>query len=182
MISLLNLSESQFLLSDRFKTTLFVVLSLSCVQLFATPWTAGHQASLSFTVSQSFLKFMSIESVMLSHLLLPSSPFALNLSQHQGLFQRISCPLQICKWMNEWMDGMVRCWSNLPYDVTCDIAQEVWREKILKAKRRSPRFLSFLKHFLTFSTYNTGSLELPRIIQIQAKNQSIQKIKTETLL
>ena len=122
------------------------------------------------------------DAIQPSHPLLPSSPFALNLSQHQGLFQRISCPLQICKWMNEWMDGMVRCWSNLPYDVTCDIAQEVWREKILKAKRRSPRFLSFLKHFLTFSTYNTGSLELPRIIQIQAKNQSIQKIKTETLL
>ena len=40
------------------------VQSLSCVQLFATPWTAAHQASLSFTVSQSLLKFMFIESVM----------------------------------------------------------------------------------------------------------------------
>ena len=66
MINLLNLSESQILLSNRCKTTLFVVLLLSCVQLFATPWTAAHQASLSFTVSQSFLKFMSIESMMLS--------------------------------------------------------------------------------------------------------------------
>ena len=36
-----------------------------------TPWTAAHQASLSFTISQSLLKFMSIESVMLSnHLIL----------------------------------------------------------------------------------------------------------------
>ena len=36
-----------------------------------TPWTAAHQASLSFTVSWSLLKFMSIESVMLSnHLIL----------------------------------------------------------------------------------------------------------------
>ena len=39
-----------------------VVQSLSHVWLFATPWTAAHQASLSFPISQSLLKFMSIES------------------------------------------------------------------------------------------------------------------------
>ena len=55
------------------------VQSLSCVQLFATPWTAAHQASLSITNSQNLLKVMSIESVMASNhliccplLLLPS--------------------------------------------------------------------------------------------------------------
>ena len=36
---------------------------LSCVQLFVTPWTVALQASLSITISQSLLKFMSIESV-----------------------------------------------------------------------------------------------------------------------
>ena len=41
-----------------------VVQSLSRVRLFATPWTAAHQASLSFTSSQSVLKLMSIESMM----------------------------------------------------------------------------------------------------------------------
>ena len=40
------------------------VQSLSCIQLFATPWTAAHQASLSITNSRSLLKLMSIESVM----------------------------------------------------------------------------------------------------------------------
>ena len=40
-----------------------VVQSLSGVQL-CNPWTAAHQASLSFTISQSLLKLMSIESVM----------------------------------------------------------------------------------------------------------------------
>ena len=40
------------------------VQSLSCVQLFPTPWTAAHQASLSITNSQSLLKLMSIESMM----------------------------------------------------------------------------------------------------------------------
>ena len=44
---------------------------LSCVQLFATPWTAACQASLSITNSQSLLKLISIESVMpSSHLIL----------------------------------------------------------------------------------------------------------------
>ena len=48
-----------------------VVQTLSCVQLFVTPWTAVCRASLSFTISQSWLKFMSIESVMPSnHLIL----------------------------------------------------------------------------------------------------------------
>ena len=47
------------------------IQSLSCVQLFVTPWTAARQASLSFTNSQSLLKLMSIVSVMLSnHLIL----------------------------------------------------------------------------------------------------------------
>ena len=41
-----------------------IVQSLSHAQLFATPWTAAWQASLSFTISESLLKFMSIESVM----------------------------------------------------------------------------------------------------------------------
>ena len=47
------------------------VQSLSRVQLFATPWIAARQASLSITISPSSLKFTSIESVMpSSHLIL----------------------------------------------------------------------------------------------------------------
>ena len=56
------------------------VQSLSRVQLSATPWTAAHQASLSFTIYQTLPKFMSTESVMPSNhlifcqaLLLPSN-------------------------------------------------------------------------------------------------------------
>ena len=51
-----------------------VVQSLSHIWLFATPWTAAHQASLS-TFSRSLLKLMSIESVMPSnHLILCHLP------------------------------------------------------------------------------------------------------------
>ena len=56
-----------------------IVQSLSPVQLFATSWTAAHQASLSFTISQSLLKlkFMSTESVMLSNHLILCCPLLL---------------------------------------------------------------------------------------------------------
>ena len=55
---------------------LFVHL-LSCVRLCATPWTAARQVSLSFTISQSLLKLMSIESVMLSNHLILCHPLLL---------------------------------------------------------------------------------------------------------
>ena len=53
------------------------VQSLSHVQLFATPWTAAHQASLSITNSQSLLKLMSIKSVMPSNHLILCRPLLL---------------------------------------------------------------------------------------------------------
>ena len=69
------------------------------VRLFATPQTAARQASLSITISQSLPKFTSIASVIpSSHLTLwHSFSSALNLSQHQGLFQLVSYPHQVTK-------------------------------------------------------------------------------------
>ena len=50
---------------------IFVVQLLNHVRLFATPWIVAHQASLSFPISWSFLKLMSIELVLLyNHLIL----------------------------------------------------------------------------------------------------------------
>jgi len=51
-----------------------VVQSLNHIQLFATPWTAAHQASLSFTVSRSLLKLVSIDLVMPSNRLILCHP------------------------------------------------------------------------------------------------------------
>ena len=76
------------------------VQSLSRVRLFATPWIAALQASLSITNSQSSLRLASIESVMpSSHLILsrpPSSP-APNPSQHQRLFQWVNSSHEVAK-------------------------------------------------------------------------------------
>ena len=57
-----------------------LVQLLSHVQLFATPWTAACQVSLSLTISLSLLKFMSIESVMPSNHLILCRPLHLLLS------------------------------------------------------------------------------------------------------
>ena len=71
---------------SKYRLVLFIyissVQSLSHVRLFATPWTAARQASLSITNSQSLFKLMPIESMMPSNhlilchsLLLPPSIF-----------------------------------------------------------------------------------------------------------
>ena len=72
---------------------------LSRVQLFASPWTAANQASLSITNSRSPPKPMFIVSVTPSnhHILSSPSPPALNLSQHQDLFKWVSSSHQVAK-------------------------------------------------------------------------------------
>ena len=55
-----------------------VIQLLSHIQLFAAPWTAVHQASLSFTISQSLLICMSFESVMVSKHFILCHPFLLS--------------------------------------------------------------------------------------------------------
>ena len=65
------------------KRAVVVFQSLSRVLLFVTSWIVACQASLSFTLSLTLLKFISIESVMPSnHPLSSPSPPALSLAQH----------------------------------------------------------------------------------------------------
>ena len=53
-----------------FETAVVVVKSLSCVQLFATPWTTACQASLSFTISRRLLKLIASETMISSNYLI----------------------------------------------------------------------------------------------------------------
>ena len=76
------------------------VQSLSCLWLFANPWTAACQTSQSITNSRSLLKLMPIGEVMPSnHLILCHPLFFLppNPSQHQGLFQWVSSLHEVAK-------------------------------------------------------------------------------------
>ena len=76
------------------------VQSLSRVRLFATPWIAAHQASLSITNSRSFTQthvHWVGDAIQPSHALSSPSPPAFNLSQHQGLFKWVSSLHQVAK-------------------------------------------------------------------------------------
>ena len=86
---------------------LYQFISLSHDQLFATLWTAVHQASLSITNSQSLLKFMSIELVMPSnhlvlcrpHLLLPSVFPSIRVFSNESV---------LCiKWPKDWSFSII---------------------------------------------------------------------------
>ena len=86
LLVLMQVNLSMFLFRAGASTGLFQVYllpqfssvqSLSHVQLFATPWTAALQASLSITHSRSLLKLMSIESVMPSNHLILCRPLLL---------------------------------------------------------------------------------------------------------
>ena len=76
-----------------------VIQSPSCVRLFATPWTAAHQASLSSTISQSLQVHVHWDSdaIQPSHPVSSPSPPALNLSKHQGLFRWVGSLHQVAK-------------------------------------------------------------------------------------
>ena len=74
----------------------YLLFSCSIMSDSAPPWIIAHQTPLSFTVSRSLLKLMSIESMMpFNHLILccPSPP-ALTLSQYHSLFQWVSSSAQ----------------------------------------------------------------------------------------
>ena len=96
--------------------------SVSHVQLFAIPWTAACQASLSITNSQSFIKIMSIESVMssnhliLCHLLLflPSIFFSIRVFPNEPV---------LCIRQPKYIFCLIN-WF-LPYPYQMDIAKNI---------------------------------------------------------
>ena len=68
--------KQHLLFGRKAMANVIVVQSHNHVQLFATPWTAALQASLSFTISQSLLKLMLIESVMHTTISSSVAPFS----------------------------------------------------------------------------------------------------------
>ena len=78
------------------------VQSLCCVQLFATPWTAARQASLSITNSWSLLRFMSIESVIPSNHLILCRPLLLPPSIFPSIRVFPNESVLRIKWPKDW--------------------------------------------------------------------------------
>ena len=170
--------------------------SLSHVQLFAGPWTAAYQASLSITNFQSLLKLIFIESVMPSnHLILrhPHSPPAFSLSQQQGLFQwdRVSLVAQMVKnlpavretwvWSLGWKDPLekgipihssILAWRN-PMDRGAWLAgvhrvSELDITEVTKHNRRNMQLL--FNEFLWLTVYQLRNTKNTFIIGITYLN------------
>ena len=78
------------------------VQSLSHVQIFVTPWTAAHKASLSITNSQRLFKLMSIESVMPSNHLILCHPLLLPPSIFPGIRVFSNESVLHIRWPNYW--------------------------------------------------------------------------------
>ena len=103
---------SPFSVSQFFCFVFFFFITRS--YLFLTPWTVVQQASLSFTIFLTLIRVLSIESVMQPNHLIhcgPPSPSALNLYQHQGLFQWVSSSEEVTKYWNfsisPWFTGLI---------------------------------------------------------------------------
>ena len=78
-----------------------VVQSLSCVWLFATPWTIAGQASLFFTITRSLLKLMSIKLVMPSnHIILCRPLLPPSVFPSIRVFSKVSVPH--IRWSKCW--------------------------------------------------------------------------------
>ena len=78
------------------------VQSLSHVQLFAIPWTAAHQASLSITNSRSSLKLTSIKSVIPSNHLILCRPLLLLLSIFSNFRLFSNESVHLIRWPKYW--------------------------------------------------------------------------------
>ena len=127
--------------------SMIVVQSLSCIQLFVTPWTAALQTSLSFTISWSLLKLTSIESMMPSNhrtlffpfLLLPSIfPSIRVFSNELALcirwpkcwsFSFSISPSNEYSWLTsfriDWF-GLLAVQSTLKSLLNCDVGEGSW--------------------------------------------------------
>ena len=97
---------------------LFVaVQSLSCIQLFATPWTAACQASLSFIISWSLLTFMSIVLVMPSNIVIFCPPPFSSCPQSFPASGFFSSESALCiRWPKYLKVYLLHCESKGPHD------------------------------------------------------------------
>ena len=96
-----SISSKKWDINDLFSS----VQLLSRVWLFATPWTAAQQVSLSFTSSRSLLKLMSIESVMPSNHLILYRPLLLPPSMFPSIRVFPNESVLCIRWPKYWSFG-----------------------------------------------------------------------------
>ena len=132
-----------------------VVQSLSHVWLFATPWTAACQASLSFTTYQSLLRFTSIESSMLSNHLILCFPLLLLPSIFPSIRGFCDKPALQIRWPKYWSFSAGFQWifqGWFPLGLTSSISLQskgfsrVFSSTMIQKHQDSPFFMVHLSH------------------------------------
>ena len=140
------------------------VQSLSHIQLFATPWIAAHQASLSITNSRSLLKLMPInqvgDAIQPSHPLSPPSPPASNSSQHQGLFQWVNSSHEVAKVLEFQLQHQSFQWTPRTNLLEDGLVGSLCSPKDFQESSPKPQFKSINFSALSF-LHNTRPLEKP---------------------
>ena len=133
---------------------LMLLFSCSVVSHSATPWTAALHASLSFTTSQSLLRFMSIESVMLSNQLMLCHPLLLLPSIFSSI-RVFSNKLALCiRWTKYWnfsfsISPSNECSGLISFRIDCLISlQSKGLSRVLQHRRLKASILQCSAFFM----------------------------------
>ena len=133
------------------------VQSLSHVQLFVTPWTAAHQASLSITNSQSLLKFLSFESVMPSNHLILCHPFSSCLQSFPAsVFSNES--VLLIRWLQYWNFSFSICPFN-EYSGLISYRMDWLDLHSVQGTLKNP--MNSMKRFLPYKSESAISTHMP---------------------
>ena len=135
---------------------IMVVQFISRVRLFATPWTAAHQAFLSFIISWTLLKLMSIEMVMPSNHLILCHPLLLQPS--------IFPSSRVFSWYWE------RSWIMVPSDDYLNLQVEQWSDLYLIQRKPGSLYHWLLKYILYLSrTAGEGESQIQDFLEVQGE-------------
>ena len=129
-----------------------VQFSLSHVRLFATPWTAACQASLSITNSQftqTHVHWVG-DAIQPSHPLSPPSPPTFSLSQHQGLFQWVNTSHEVAKVLEFQLQHQSFQWTPRADSFRMDWLDLLAVQGTLKSLLQHPSFRSINSSALSF--------------------------------
>ena len=151
-INNIDTSSGQSHILNPLISDLFVVQLLSHVRLFETPWTAAHQASLSFTISRSLLKLLSIEWVMLSNHLILCHPLLLLPSIFPSIRVFSSASALRIRWPKYWNFSQHQSFQGV---FRTDFLQDwlvwpLWSPRDSKESSLAPQFESINSLALSF--------------------------------
>ena len=150
-----------------------IVQLLSPIQLFATSWTAAHQASLSITISWSLLKLMSIESMMPSNYFILCCPLLLSPSIFPSIRVFSSESVLCIKWPKYWSFSFSFNPSNEYSDLISfrtDWFDLLAVQGTLKESSLVPQSRDMTISLLIFYSINISSVRLTMLLAVERLN------------